>query len=179
MRLDFKQLLKEANGSTLKAFNTLVLRIEQLSAIATPDKQTDKAKIGTLMSTIEAMPWYVLATVGVEGISHFSGVVQKVNHELAKISVCDPSLGEMVGKMDSDRANIRKDILYALGIDGDSDSSKEDSDDNDTAKSTESDHDKYKRIQFGGQRTYCRDLIATVDPSASVRGMIDIKTKAL
>lgn len=37
MRLDFDTLLKEANGSTLKAFNNLVLQIEHLSAISTKD----------------------------------------------------------------------------------------------------------------------------------------------
>lgn len=76
------------------------------------------------MSTIEKISWYVLTTVGVEGIAHFSGVVQKVNHELAKMSVCDPSLGETNNHDDSNRARIRKDVLHALGIHESDDSSK-------------------------------------------------------
>lgn len=76
---------KKPDGSTLKAFNKLVHKIEQLSTIATPDQQTDRAKIGTLKGTIESITWYVLATFGIESSTHFSGVVQRIKHELAKI----------------------------------------------------------------------------------------------
>lgn len=159
MRLDFRRILKESEGSNLKAFNALVMKIEQLSAISTPDQQTDRAKIGILMRTIESMPWYVLATVGVESIGHFSGVVQKINHELAKIVIRNPSL-EQVDDLDGiskDRAQIKRDILYALGmLDGEA-SSGDESQDNDTAKTTDSESDGEKVVQYGGQRMYGRN----------------------
>lgn len=155
MRLDFNELLKEADGSTRKAFNLLVLKIEQLSAIATPDQQSDRAKIGTLTSTIEKFPWYVLASVGIESIPHFSGVVQKINHELAKISICSPSFGESIEGSGRDHAKVKRDILYALGLDQ-GESSSDDSEENDTAKTTDSDNDREneKRIHYNGQRMY-------------------------
>lgn len=57
--LDFNTFIKEASGSKLRKFNALVLRIERLSAIATADQQTDKAKITNLMNSIEPMNWYL------------------------------------------------------------------------------------------------------------------------
>lgn len=58
-RLNFPSFIEDASGSTLRAFNALVLRIERLSAIATADQQTNKAKITNLMKSIESMHWYL------------------------------------------------------------------------------------------------------------------------
>lgn len=52
IRLEFKHLLKESGVSTMKAFNLIVLKIEQLCAITTPDQNTDRSKIETLTTTI-------------------------------------------------------------------------------------------------------------------------------
>lgn len=159
MRLVFNELLKEVGGSTRKAFNLLVLKIEQLSAIATPHQQIERAEIGTLMSTvvtIESMHWYVLDTVDIESITHFSGVVQKISHELTKMSICDPNCNQPIeGGSDRDNARAKKYILYALEVtDGkEAQSDSDDSDDSDTAKKTNSGRKEESRIKFG-QRMY-------------------------
>lgn len=83
-RLDFEMFLQDASGSTLREFNSLVPRTERPSAIATEDQYCDEAKINILMNTIEPINWYITATERVETIPHFTGVVQKINHELGK-----------------------------------------------------------------------------------------------
>lgn len=162
-RLDFSTFLKEAGGSTLRAFNAFVLRIERLSAIATIDQQTEKAKITNLMNTIEHLNWYLTATAGVELIPHFTGVVQKINHELGKIATSVPNFDEQQRpRQDSDLHKIKRDILLALGINNEDDSStSEDSDYNDQERTTDSDENSAATIQFGGQRRYGRPQVVS------------------
>lgn len=103
------------------------------------------------MSTIESTSWYFLETVGVENIHHFSGAVQKINHELAKITISNPKLEDVDGS-GSDRKAIKKDILYALEIQYGSSSESDDSNDKDSPQSSDSEDKNEKVIQFGGQR---------------------------
>lgn len=58
-----------------------------------------------------------------------------------------------------DHDEIRKDILYAMGIENkdDSSSTSEDSDDNGTERSSDSEDKKTMVVKFNGQRMYGRN----------------------
>lgn len=156
-RIDSSTFLNDASGSSLRAFNALVLRIEQLSAIATEDQQSDKAKITNLMDTIEPMHWNLAATAGVEAIPHFTGAVQKINHELGKIATSIPNFDEPKSSHETDRYKVKRDILLALGLqDNDESSNSDNSEDNDNVRSSDSDENKAAVINFGGKRRYGR-----------------------
>lgn len=156
LRLDFKKFLKDVDGSNLKAINNLVLRIEQLSAITTTDQRTERAKIRNLMNAIERTHWYITATAGVEQINHFTEVVQRINHHLAKMTTNNPRFDDESTRPDMEKFRIKRDILLAVGIyDDEEDFSNDGSDDNDAVKTTESEgEDNPHDIQFGGQRRY-------------------------
>lgn len=57
--MKFSLFLRDANGSPQGALNALVLRIEKLTEIATPDIQTDRTKIATLMTAIETTQLFI------------------------------------------------------------------------------------------------------------------------
>lgn len=115
MRLQFEKFLAVSNASVHQAFNEIVLRIEKHSAIATSDLQTKRAKITALMSTLERTPWFIQDTAGVEYLKEFSSVVQKVSHELKKMTLHDPS---MAGNTeDNGRDRIHRGILYGSDSD--------------------------------------------------------------
>lgn len=84
LRLTYDEFLKKACGSPLKAFSSIVLRIEKLFEVATSDQQTDRAKISVLMNAIERTRWLIVATTGPEMVEHFTGVVENINHDLTK-----------------------------------------------------------------------------------------------
>lgn len=86
LRLSYDKFLKEWRGSPLKEFNNLVLRIEKLAAVDTPDQQSNRAKISVLMNAIERTKWFITATAGTETFEDFTGVGEKINHELTKQS---------------------------------------------------------------------------------------------
>lgn len=154
-RLDFEAFMKDASGSTLPTLNALVLQIDRLSAISIAEKQTDKAKITNLMSSIESTNWYLSATSGVEAIPHFTGVVQKINHELGKIATSIPDFDEPQERRASNRFKIKRDFLLALGVTEKDDSSSSDkSDDNEQARTSDSEENAFTNFTFGGQRRY-------------------------
>lgn len=156
-KLDFNTFMKEPSGSKFCAFNALVLRIGQLSSIATTAQQMDKAKITNLMNTIEHNNWYLTATAGVENMPHFMVVVQKVNQELGKITTSIPNFDEPADRQDTDRYKFKRNILLVQGLqDDDSASNSDDSDDNYHAHSSGSEGKNPVAINFGGQRRYWR-----------------------
>lgn len=104
---------------------------------------------------------------GVEAITHFTGVVKKINHELGKIATIIPNFDEPTTRPDNDRFKVKRDILLALGLrDLNASSSSDDSDENDQAHSSDSDQPHYSDsdenkaavINFGCQRRYGRPL---------------------
>lgn len=101
------------------------------------------------------MPWSMLETVGAENKMHFSGAAQKINHELAKMSISNPNFGDPIDQqkgIEKGRASMKRDILYALGIKDDEDegSSSDDSTETSTAKSSDTDDNEDKHINYGG-----------------------------
>lgn len=115
-------LLKKPTDLKLRRSKTstkLVLRIEKLASVATPEQEAYKAKITVLMNSIEMKSWFIAATAGTESIRHFTGVVEKVNHELAKQAVKKPNLNRMKTRQGSERARVIREILYALGEEDD------------------------------------------------------------
>lgn len=86
--------------------------------------------------------------------------MQRINHELAKLSISNPSFMESIDgskHSDRDRTKIKKYILYALGLDeDDGEASSEESDDATSAKSTDSDTFGENSIRYGVQRMYGR-----------------------
>lgn len=102
-RLTFEPFLTSACGSPLCAFSALVLRMEKLASIAQPKDQTERAKVTFLMRAIETTSWYIQATEGVENLTNFSEVVQKVNHELAKQAHNNPQFDQQgYGRLPND-----------------------------------------------------------------------------
>lgn len=81
LRLSFDKFVKAADGSQLKEFNSLVLRIEKLASVATHEQRTDREKITVFVNEIERTSWFIAATDGAESMQYFTGTVEKVNHE--------------------------------------------------------------------------------------------------
>lgn len=107
------------------------------------------------MNTIESINWYFSTTAEVEKIPHFTGVVQKINHELGKIATSIPIFDKLTTRPDTDRYKVKRDILLALGIrDSVSSSKSDDIDEMYQALSSDNDENKTVVINFGGQRRY-------------------------
>lgn len=155
-RLTIDNFLKDAGGSPLKAFNALGLRIDQLAAVATPDQQSDHAKITVLLRAIERTSWFIAATAGTDRLPHFTSVVERINHELAKMAVNDPSFSRQENRGNSDRMRIVRDVLYALGDEATDDEAypeATDEDGHDDQTETE-EAANGQDILFAGQRRY-------------------------
>lgn len=104
------------------------------------------------------MHWYITATAGIESTPHFTGVVQNITHELGKIVTSITEFDEpKTDRHYSKKYKSKREILMALGIPADDDSSTSDSsDENDHARTSDSDATTLATINFGGQRRYDR-----------------------
>lgn len=63
------------------------------------------------MATIETTPWFMTVTAGVETLTHFTSVVQKVNHELSKLALNDPNFGGIEERRESDCFRVQRGVL--------------------------------------------------------------------
>lgn len=90
-RLSFEKFLKEVGGSILKAFNYFLLRIDKIAALSTKDQESDRENIFKLLRTIEHTSWFINATAGTDRMLHFTSVVERINHELARMAANYPT----------------------------------------------------------------------------------------
>lgn len=72
-------------------------------------------KISILIKEIDRTSWFIAATAGTEEIPYFTGVVKKINHELAKQFVNNPNFNRSECRIGPERSRIIHDILYAPG----------------------------------------------------------------
>lgn len=152
LRLNLDKIMKEALESPVKGFNRLLLRIEKLAAVPTADQQTDWAKITVMMNAIERTPWFIQATAGTEAIPHFTGVVEKINHELSKQALNDPKFAKEESSSGGERMRIMRDILFARR--SEEEASPNDGDVQDDGESDADQDDGDQETLFQTQRQY-------------------------
>lgn len=135
-----------------------MLRIDQLASVATPDHQSDRSKISILLRVIERTPWFIAATAGTDRLPHYTSVVERINHELARMAAYNPNFSRPNPRSTSDRMRIVREVLYAIGEDDSNsmeDANAEGADDDDTEIPHENNDDHVcQGVLFESQRQY-------------------------